>query len=449
MHARWTLTGVVALALVAIGPSHVVQATGPTVTIEDLGPSGFTTGARGVNGGGFAVGYGNDGVADFGFTQQAAPLDVPLPAGGTALRALAVNDAGVATGRYIASDGFNHPYRYDSVTNTVTDVPLLATATNATGNAINASGVVAGFSNPGGKTHGFIQAPGGAVVDVGDLGGAFSSLSGINASGVAVGMATQAGVLKAVRYDGTLHPLATLGGFSTTATAINAGGLIVGYGTNSSNQTFATRWTNDSTVNALGTLGGAWSMAWAVNTSGDIVGQSPNASGTPHAFLWKGGVMQDLNDEVDPASGWVLAVAYGINDNGVIVGDGYLNGAARGFRLTISDETVDTTAPTVSWVKASPDVLWPPSNQMVAVTLTVSATDDSGASPTCALAHLSSSDPHPGDMLITGPMTAQLRASKSSGGERLYTLTGQCTDAAGNTTSSSAFVKVPKSASGK
>jgi probable HAF family extracellular repeat protein len=190
-------------------------------------------------------------------------------------------------------------------------------------------------------------------------------------------------------------------------------------------------------------------MAWAVNTSGDIVGQSPNASGTPHAFLWKGGVMQDLNDEVDPASGWVLAVAYGINDNGVIVGDGYLNGAARGFRLTISDETVDTTAPTVSWVKASPDVLWPPSNQMVAVTLTVSATDDSGASPTCALAHLSSSDPHPGDMLITGPMTAQLRASKSSGGERLYTLTVQCTDAAGNTTSSSAFVKVPKSASGK
>ncbi len=290
MHARWTLTGVVALALVAIGPSHVVQATGPTVTIEDLGPSGFTTGARGVNGGGFAVGYGNDGVADFGFTQQAAPLDVPLPAGGTALRALAVNDAGVATGRYIASDGFLHPYRYDSVTNAVTDVPLLATATSATGNAINASGVVAGFSNPGGKTHGFIQAPGGAVVDVGDLGGAFSSLSGINASGVAVGMATQAGVLKAVRYDGTLHPLATLGGFSTTATAINAGGLIVGYGTNASNQTFATRWTNDSTVNALGTLGGAWSMAWAVNTSGDIVGQSPNASGTPHAFLWKGGV---------------------------------------------------------------------------------------------------------------------------------------------------------------
>ena len=190
-------------------------------------------------------------------------------------------------------------------------------------------------------------------------------------------------------------------------------------------------------------------MAWAVNTSGDIVGQSPNASGTPHAFLWKGGVMQDLNDLVDPASGWVLAVAYGINDAGVIVGDGLLNGAVRGFRLTPADDSVDKTAPVISSLKASPDTLWPPNNQMVAVTLTVSATDDSGGTPTCELSHLSSSDPHTGDMLITGPMTAQLRASKSSGGERLYTLTVQCTDAAGNTTSSSAFVKVPKSASGK
>src|SRR5262249_14345015 len=120
MHARWTLTGVVALAVVAGGPSHVVQATGPTVTIEDLGPSGFATGARGLNSGGFAVGYGTDGLDDFGFTQQAAALVVPLPIGASALRALAVNDAGVATGRYTASDGFAHPYRYDSVTNAVT-----------------------------------------------------------------------------------------------------------------------------------------------------------------------------------------------------------------------------------------------------------------------------------------------------------------------------------------
>jgi probable HAF family extracellular repeat protein len=445
MHARWTLTGVVALALVALGPSHVVQATGPAVTIDDLGPSGFITGGRGVNASSFTTGWGNDGVADFGFTQQTASLTVPLPVGATALRALAVNNAGVVTGRYTAEDGFGHPFRYDSVSNVVTDVPLLANATNGTGNAINISGVVAGFGNPGGKIHGFIQAPGGSPVDVGDLGGNVSSLSGINASNVAVGMALQGTVMKAVRYDGTLHALATLGGASANATAINAGGLIVGYASNASSQTFATRWTNDTTVEPLGTLGGAWSMAWAVNTAGDIVGASLNASNEQHAFLWKNGTLQDLNDLIDPASGWVLAAAYGINDAGVIVGDGFLDGSPRGFRLTLEDGSVDKTAPVVKWVKASPDVLWPPNNQMVPVTVTVGATDDSGASPTCALAKLSSSEPRSGDMLITSPLTVQLRASKSNGSERVYALTVQCTDAAGNATTSDVFVRVPKS----
>jgi probable HAF family extracellular repeat protein len=448
MHARWTLTGVVALALVAIGPSHVVQATGPTVTIEDLGPSGFVTGGRGVNVSSFTVGWGNDGVADFGFTQQTAPLAVPLPVGAADLRALAVNNAGVVTGRYTADDGFVHPFRYDSVSNTITDVPLLANATSGTGNAINASGVVAGFGNPDGKTHGFIQAPGGSAVDIGDLGGNLSSLSGINASNVAVGMALEGTVVKAVRYDGTLHPLVTLGGSFATATAINDGGLIVGYGTNASSQTLAARWTSDTAVTPLGTLGGAWSMAWAVNTAGDTVGSSLVPTGDPHAFLWKGGVMQDLNDLVDPASGWVLSAAYGINDAGVIVGDGFLNGAPRGFRLTPA-ESVDKTAPVISSLKASPDTLWPPNNQMVPVTLTVDASDDSGNAPVCTLTHISSSDPHPGDMLVTGPLTAQLRATKSSGIERCYTLTVECSDDAGNMSASNVRVRVPKSTSSK
>ncbi len=448
MYARWTLTGVVALALVAIGPSHVVQATGPTVTIEDLGPSGFTTGGRGVNSTSFTVGWGNDGVADFGFTQQTAPLTVPLPVGAADLRALAVNNAGVATGRYTADDGFVHPFRYDSASNAITDVPLLANATSGTGNAINASGVVAGFGNPGGKTHGFVYAPGGSAVDVGDLGGNFSSLSGINAANTAVGMAVQSGLVKAVRYDGTLHALVTLGGSFATATAVNDGGLIVGYGTNVSNQTLAARWTNDSTANTLGTLGGAWSMAWAVNTAGDIVGASLNASGEQRAFLWKNGAMQDLNELVDPASGWLLSAAYGINDAGVIVGDGFLNGAPRGFRLT-PDGSVDKTAPVISSLKASPDTLWPPNNQMVPVTLTVGASDDSGNAPACTLTGISSSDPHPGDMFVSGPRAALLRASKSNGAERVYTLTVQCTDEAGNMSASNVTVRVLKSASGK
>jgi probable HAF family extracellular repeat protein len=456
MHARWTLSGVVALAFAAGGPSPVVQATGPTVTIEDLGPSGFVTGGRAVNAGAFAVGYGTDGFVSFGFTQHAAPLVVPLPIGATDLQAVAVNDAGVATGRYIALDGFARPYRYDSVSNLVTDVPLLATATNGTGTAINAAGVVAGFSNPGGKTHGFLHAPGGPVVDVGDLGGGFSSLAGINASNVAVGMSRDAANLfKAARYDGTLHPMVSLGGSFASATAINAAGVIVGYSTTASNQTLAARWTNDTSVSSLGTLGGAWSQAWAVNTAGEIVGASANASGQSHAWLWKDGTLQDLNDLLEAGSGWTLTAAYGINDNGVIVGDGVLDGVARGFRLTLPSS--DTTAPVVSSVKATPDWLYPPNHQLVPVSVAVNASDDSGTAPQCQLVRVSSSDPDngtgdgdtAGDSTITGPLSALLRAERSGSKERVYTLTVQCTDEAGNVATATASVRVPKNASGK
>ena len=80
MHARWTSPASWPWRSVAIGPSHVVQRYRSHGHDRRPGPFRTITGARGVNGGGFAVGARNDGVADFGFTQQAAPLDVPLPA---------------------------------------------------------------------------------------------------------------------------------------------------------------------------------------------------------------------------------------------------------------------------------------------------------------------------------------------------------------------------------
>ena len=46
-------------------------------------------------------------------------------------------------------------------------------------------------------------------------------------------------------------------------------------------------------------------------------------------------------------------------------------------------------------------------------------------------------------------MSQHLIASKSNGGERRDTLTVQCTDAAGNLSTATATVKVPKSANGK
>jgi probable HAF family extracellular repeat protein len=451
MHARSRLTGLLALALAVCTPPAVTRASGPTVTIEDLGPAGFSTFGRGVNGTALAAGYGTDASSMFGFTQAAASAFVPLPVGATDLQTLAVNDAGVVTGRYIGADGFSHAFRYDTVSNALTDVPSLAGANNSTTQAINASGALAGFTT-GGVSHGFRQSGAAAAEDIGDLGGGVSSAAGINSSNVVVGMSKDAAAhFQAVRFDTSLHTLASLGGTSSAANGINDSGIVVGSSRNASSVTLAARWTDDATVQSLGTLGGLMSQANAINSSGDIVGWAMTATNEVHAFLWQNGTMSDLNDLLSTGSGWVLTAAYALNDHGVIVGDGTFNGEQRAFRLTITPQAdADVTPPTIAWVHASPDTLWPPNNQMVPVSLTVQASDDSGVAPTCALVSFASSvASKPGDMVKTGPMTAQLRASKSNGGECLYTLVVQCTDGAGNVATANAVVRVPKSASGK
>ena len=451
MHARSTLATLMVLAMVAITPSAIIRASGPTVTVEDLGPTGFVTNGRGVNASGLAAGFGNDGTIDFGFTHGVTWAYVPVPEPGDALQALAVNDAGVVVGSYIPASGFRQPYRYDSVSNVLTAVPYLSGASSATATAVNASGVVAGFTAAG-KAHGFRQSGADPAEDIGDLGGGSSAATGINATNVVVGYAKDAALhQQAVRFDSTLHALTSLGGTNAQANGINDSGVIVGWSQDTGNShLLATRWSSDTTPQSLGTLGGVMSQAMAVNTTGDVVGWSLTAANEVHAFLWQNGTLTDLNDMLPTGSGWVLGTAYALNNTGVIVGDGTFNGEARAFRLTITPEdNGDTTAPVIAWVHASPDTLWSPNNQLVPVTLTVSASDDSGVAPSCSLVGLGSTDPHPGDMVQTGPLSAQLRASKSNGGGRCYTLTVQCSDAAGNLATATATVKVPKSATGK
>lgn len=57
--------------------------------------------------------------------------------------------------------------------------------------------------------------------------------------------------------------------------------------------------------------------------------------GTNHAFLWQAGdKMRDLNDLIDPGSGWVLTGGVGINDLGQIAGNGIHNRLQRPFLLS-------------------------------------------------------------------------------------------------------------------
>jgi len=54
-----------------------------------------------------------------------------------------------------------------------------------------------------------------------------------------------------------------------------------------------------------------------------------------HAFLYRCGVLQDLNGLIQLDSGWTLTYAAAINDAEQIVGWGTLNGQRRAFLLTL------------------------------------------------------------------------------------------------------------------
>ena len=117
---------------------------------------------------------------------------------------------------------------------------------------------------------------------------------------------------------------------------INNLGTVVGYSTLTADD-FGTihAFANiNGIMHDLGTLGGTSSGALGVNDSGDVVGFSNTGAGGNHAFLYRNGLMIDLNSLIDPGSGWTLDSANGINAAGQITGYGEINGQVHAFVLT-------------------------------------------------------------------------------------------------------------------
>jgi len=171
----------------------------------------------------------------------------------------------------------------------------------------------------------------GAVAPVGSGSCGSSDGRAINGSGAIVGSICGK---YAASSDGT-SPMNAIIGRTSRAFALNSSGQTGGYwvppDVSGNPEVHAILWdpstngpypTYDSTFTDLGNIGGSFATILGINDDGVSVGYGTTGTDQPHAAISRvGASLSDLNDYIDPGSGYTLSHAYAINNNGVIVGD--------------------------------------------------------------------------------------------------------------------------------
>jgi probable HAF family extracellular repeat protein len=298
-----------------------------------------------------------------------------------------INNAGQVAGRLHDGAAGQRGFLYSA--GTVAEVGTFGGATS-TAYRINARGQLVGAADTADSYRGFIYS-GGSMTELGTLGGAYSTAQGINDAGTVVGGAayggSQGGLLaRAFIYsNGTLQNIGTLpNGDQSDARDINSAGQVVGRSAistdNPPEHPFHAFLYQHGEMTDLGTLGGIFSSAAAINEAGQIVGYASTPrfrvdhaflfsagvmhdlgtfgddplgdtseatdinnlgqvvgsawrSGFQHAFLYEGGGLLDLNALIDPAGGWTVQEAGGINDRQQIAATACKDGDCFAVRL--------------------------------------------------------------------------------------------------------------------
>jgi probable HAF family extracellular repeat protein len=282
--------------------------------------------------------------------------------------ATGINNAGQVVGQFLTSGNEQHAFVHSGTA--LADLGTLG-GPSSYARGINDAGQVVGVSDTGtDATRAFLYS-GGAMRDLGTLGGVHSYAAAINNAGKVVGGASTAdtfeGILpnafvysggamqnlgtfpagdssnalglnnvgqivgnSAISTDdppehpfhaflysgGVMTDLGTLGGIFSSAAAINDRGQVVGYASTPEFRVDHAFLYSSGVMMDLGTLGGGtFSEANDINNLGQVVGWSDSTFGS-HAFLYQGsGQLVDLNGLIDPASGWTLTGAGGINEH--------------------------------------------------------------------------------------------------------------------------------------
>lgn len=277
---------------------------------------------------------------------------VPLSLlGGPCGSAVGINNAGhIVGGACPPGETLPHAYIYRKKTGT-RDLGTFG-GVAAAGIAVNRVNQVAGnYGLSDGTFHGFFWNRNGWS-DLGNLGGSFTYVFGINDSAVVTGQSDISNDPDPVYGIPHFHGFQWVNGVLTDfgsifgsdfnyGNNINNSGLIVGSADLAGDVgAHAIVW-NQGTVQDLTPYGQLTAWALDVNTQGDIVGawgsvDTDPTDGPPvetmlcpcYATLWRNGQATFLQDVVP--TGWELLLGLGISDNGDIVAYGSFNGGKQG-----------------------------------------------------------------------------------------------------------------------
>ena len=323
----------------------------PQYTVIDLGTLGGNDSiAHGINNSGQVVGesliIGN--LHNHAFLYANGIMKDLGTLGGNESYAYGINDIGQVVGEsnFIRDNRGSHAFLYANgiIKDFNTPDALWSVATG-----INNSGQVVGswwISGANGY-HAFLYTNE-SMRDIGTLEGDYSSAHGINNTGEVVGWSITRSnssdflYSRAFSYsNGSMKNLGALADDYSSANGINSIGDVVGRSViNGGSRAFLY---SNGTMKDLGILGGGRtgsnkSEAYGINDSGQVVGYSHFRVSRDlfdfHAFLYSNGSMWDLNNLIDPASGWEITQARAINNVGQIVGYGQnQSGEVRAFLL--------------------------------------------------------------------------------------------------------------------
>jgi hypothetical protein len=354
-NSTWTPTQVVARELRGCGTLGFVPFDGRAQIVEIPSLGGRQVFIEDINDDGVAV--GGETTADgnmhaIRFTDMGGVQDLGSQSGfGAQSYASAISSDGAIGGHADRSDGtsvfFGHRY-------TAKGGRSELCAGGCSVWDLNGRGQVVGLLPGRDPTtwQAFFYTPEAGLRTLGTLGGARSSASGVSEAGVVVGNAQLEGAAKedvghAFIYDSRdanprvrdLNAVVDARGWILQAANDVNESFIVGYGLrNGVRRAFRIDLANGGKVNDLGTIaGGGNSYGWGVDVYGDVVGWAEDATDHNNAFVYSAGLggMRRLGDLIDPALGWQLVQANAVNAHGMIVGWGYHNGAARGFKLAL------------------------------------------------------------------------------------------------------------------